>query len=99
MHQNVLKFREKTQRKIFPFHPLLDHANISCLVNAFLEILELKRSLVEGQQLHKKDRMNRKGESEKKNDKNEKPSKVVARDGLSSKLCLLRMLEQKSRQT
>ena len=49
-------------------------ASISCLVNAFSEILELKRSLVEGQQLQQKDRKKRKGESKKiKEIKNEKP--------------------------
>ena len=51
-------------------------ASISCLVNALSEILELKRSLVEGQQLQQKDRKKRKGGSEKKMIKNEK-HKVV----------------------
>ena len=52
-------------------------ASISFLVNAFSEILERRRSLVEGQQLQQKDRKNRKEESEKKKSiKNEKP-KVV----------------------
>ena len=43
----------------------LSMASISCLVNAFLEILELKRSLVEGQQLQQKDRKKRKNEKPK----------------------------------
>ena len=50
--------------------------SMSCLINAFSEILPLKRSLVEGQQLQQKDRKKRKGKSENKLIKNEKP-KVV----------------------
>ena len=59
-------------------------ASIFCLVNAFSEILELERSLVEGQQLQQKAEKKRKGESKKKNIyiyiyiRNEKP-KVVGR--------------------
>ena len=51
-------------------------ASISCLVNPISETLELKRSLVEGQQLQQKDRKKRKGECEKENDKKEKPEVV-----------------------
>ena len=50
--------------------------SISCLINAFSEILEIKRSLVEGQQLQQKDRKKRKIKTKKKKKKNEKP-KVV----------------------
>ena len=52
-------------------------ASISCLVNVFSEILELKRSLVEGQQLQQKDRKKRKEESEKKKMVKNKKPKVV----------------------
>ena len=55
----------------------LSMASISCLVNSFSEILELKRSLVEGQQLQQKDRKKRKGESEKKKMIKNKKLKVV----------------------
>ena len=41
-------------------------ASISCLVNAFSEILELKRSLVQDQQLQQKDRKKGKGKAKKK---------------------------------
>ena len=61
-------------------------ASISCLVNAFWEILELKRSLVEGQQLQQKDRKKRKGKREKMT-KNEKP-KVVGSPGFDFCACL-----------
>ena len=50
-------------------------ASIPCLVNASSEILELKRSLVEGQLLQQKDRKKRKRESEKK--KNDKKTKSL----------------------
>ena len=68
---------EKLRGK-FPLSTLcLSMASISCPVNAFSEILELRRSLVEGQQLQQKDRKKRKEESEKKKKiKNERP-KVV----------------------
>ena len=51
-------------------------ASIPYLANAFLEILELKKSLVEGQQLQQKDSKKRKGKEKKKMIKYEKP-KVV----------------------
>ena len=77
-------------------------ASTSCLVNGFSEILELKRSLVEGQQLQQIDRKKRKGESEKKKDK--KMKSLRWKDSFSfnnylQTFLLLRMLEQKSRQT
>ena len=53
MLQNV---SEKLRGK-FPLSTLcLSIVSNSCLVNTFLEILELKRSLVEGLQLEQKDR-------------------------------------------
>ena len=72
-------FSKKLRGK-FPLSTLcLSMASISCLVNAFSEILELKRSLVEGQQLQQNDRIGRreKGKAKKKKKiKIEKP-KVV----------------------
>ena len=70
---------------------------ISCIVNAFSEILPLKRTLVEGQQLQQKDKKKRKKKEQKK--KNEKP-KVVGWfivEKTISKFWFLRMPNQKSR--
>ena len=54
---------------------------ISCLVNAFSEILKLKRSLKDGQQLQQKERKKRKGGSERKTRiKDEKPKVVGSFD-------------------
>ena len=57
----------------FPLSTLcLSMASISCLVDAFSEILEQKKSLVEGQQLQQKDREEEKRGRRKKNDKKRK---------------------------
>ena len=57
----------KKLRGKFPLSTLcLSMASISWLVNALSEILELKRSLVEGQQLQQKDRKREKGKAKKK---------------------------------
>ena len=70
-HQNVLNLGKNLRGK-FPLSTLcLSMASISCLLDSFLEVLELERSLLEGQQLQQKDRKKRKRESEKKKIKNE----------------------------
>ena len=89
-------FREKLRGK-FPLSTrCLSMVNISCLVLKhfkFSEIRELKRSLVEGQQLQQKDKKRKRNLSGKKN---EKP-KVVGRFTFwkISKFLFVRIPEQK----
>ena len=79
MHKNVLKFPLSTL--------CLSMASISCLVNEISQILELKRSLVEGQQLQQKDRKKRKGESKKNVKKRKAESGGVVYDVQKLSFC------------
>ena len=76
MHQlNALESLVKNSVENFPLPPLLVHSKYLLPVNAFSETLELKRSLVEGQQLQKKKKQEEE-KKEKRKKKKEKP-KVV----------------------
>ena len=66
---------EKLRGK-FPLSTLCLSLTISCLINAFSEILSLKRILVEGQQLQQKDRKKKKKKSKKKKKKKKKKLKI-----------------------
>ena len=68
MHKNAQKLESKTHnREEFPLTTLgCSVVRIFCVDDAFLEILELKASPEEGQQLQQKDEKRRKRNGEKK---------------------------------